>query len=216
MPPTAIRRPAPRDPRRLARYALFVIVPLALAVQYWLDEDVTAADLSGFSFDRTAGWTYLTETTVAPAQGRIRFTPTALAAAIRAGQNAPLFALAKYARPQGGLNPAIGVNVALEAAAATASPRDVLERGMAETEARLGGALQRTEPLTATTLSGLPAARVRYTGGDDINGGTALVVYAVIIGRTSLLIAASGTQSGADAIDAPLQAFVGSLAVERY
>ena len=216
MPPTELR-PAARHPRRIARYALFVIIPLALALQYWLDDHVAAEDLSGFSFVRTPGWTYLTETRVRPVDGRIHYTPAQLAAALDAGQAAPLFALAKYARPQGGLNPAIGVNVAFERDADELAPETVLERSMAEAEAQLAGSLTLAEPVTATTLSGLPAARVRYErGGDAVNGGAALVVYAVLIGRTSLLIAASGARTGADAIDEPMQQFVASLAVERF
>ncbi|MEQ8232115.1 MAG: hypothetical protein RLW61_06625 [Gammaproteobacteria bacterium] len=195
---------------------MFVIVPLALALHYWLDDPVDAEDMNGFSFVRTPGWTYLTETSVGPSDGRIRFTREDLADAIRAGQNAPLFALAKYARPQGGLNPAIGVNVAYERDAGAATPRAVLERGMAETATRVGDALSVSEPLTTTTLAGLPAARVRYVSAASVNRGTTLIVYAVLIGRTSLLVAAAGAADGADAVDEPLQAFLGSLTVDHY
>ena len=65
---------------------------------------------------------------------------------------------------------------------------------------------------------GLPANQpgLFFQGLNAVNGGAALVVYAVLIGRTSLLIAASGARTGADAIEEPMQQFVTSLAVERF
>lgn len=214
--PVLKRRPFD-DPRRVARYLLLLLIPFAVLLHTCAERFDAPRDLPAFSFSRPSSWTYLTETQVKPADGRIRFSAASAAEALEQGHTAPLFALIKYPPPHTGINPMIGVNLAWETADEIPRPTAVLERSVADVQRRAEGRLELVEGLVATEVAGLPAARVVLaTRGPPAPGKVEdkLTVIAVLAGRLSLLIAASGAFDGADAVDQQLDAFAASLTIE--
>ena len=217
--PEPIRKPrALHNPRRVARYLLLLLIPFAVLLHTCGEQFDTPRDLPAFSFSRPPSWTYLTETLVKSADGRIRFSAESSADALDRGHTAPLFALVKYAPPHTGLNPMIGVNLAWETADEIPRATALLERSVADVQRRADGRLEVVEGLVATEVAGLPAARVVLaTRGAPAPGKIEdkLTVIAVLAGRLSFLIAASGAFDGADAVDQELEAFAASLTVEN-
>ena len=212
------KRPVLHNPRRVARYLLLLLIPFAVLLHTCAEQVDAPRDLPTFSFSRPPAWTYLTETQVKPVDGRIRFSAESSAAAFDRGHTAPLFALVKYPQPHTGLNPMIGVNLAWETADEIPRPTTALERSVADVQRRADGRLEVVESIVATEIAGLPAARVVLTTRGAPAPGTVedkLTVIAVLAGRLSFLIAASGAFDGADTIDEELHTFATSLTVEN-
>ncbi|MGE0483006.1 MAG: hypothetical protein AB7Q81_02605 [Gammaproteobacteria bacterium] len=216
-PPSMLPRRPPHRARVWSRYLLLLIIPLAIALKAWLDEQEKPHDVSGFSFHRPGDWSYLTETGVKPDGDRIRFAPTAIVAALEQGQGAPLFALTKYPPPHAGINPMIGVNVAFVAAEQPA-PAEVLAQSLAQVQSRSGDALEVLEPINDTLVAGLPAARTVLATREPQPGKARdrLTVLAIAAGQLSFLVAGSGAYDGVDRIDEQLAEFASSLSLDRY
>lgn len=212
--PTA---PLPRRPvhraRIVARYLLLLLIPIAILLNYLAREVADLGDVQGFSCVRPAGWGYAGATVATPQGDRIELSSSTVREAIGAGNAAPIFVLSKYRPPHRGLNPIIGVNVAYESAREIPSASDVLSRSVAEVQARSGEALEIVEAVSATEIARRPGARVVLASKAPAPGKIPdkLVVLAVVVGRTSIMIAASGGFSGDDAVESELAEFAASF-----
>ncbi len=212
--------PAPRttkarDPRAVARRALFIIIPLALALNYWLQRPAEpGVQLPELRFSVPPDWRYLSRTGLTPQQGVLTVSPDALAEALGRGLTSPLFAVVKYERAVQGLNPMIGVNLALESGATPPDPRVILERSVAEVQASSDNGLRLLGDYEKLTISGNPAARLLMTAAQELMEGQRrdiLTVTVIVIGNVSILITGSGASEGEDDISVPLERFLRAL-----
>lgn len=212
-PPLAT--PALQRARSLSRLLFLVVIPLGLLLHFAMREMSSDGGGPILTVQRPAGWHYLTATPVAPQGDLIRYDGAALDAALAAGQATPLFAVIKHAHPHAGLNPLIGVNVSFETAQELPSASQLLERSIADVQRRSGNALVLLEPITPTTVAGRPAARVVLHTPVPPPGSVPdkMTVVALLDGRLSFMIAASGAADGADEISAEVADFLASLQV---
>ena len=104
-------RPHLRGPQSKMRFALLLLVPLAIAFNIYVNNIALSRDIAGITFVQPVGWQYHSDTAVIPHTRRIHFSAVGFADALREGHGVPLFIVTKYAAEQAGLNPLIGVNV---------------------------------------------------------------------------------------------------------
>lgn len=205
--------PALKRARTASRLLFLVVIPLGLLLHFGTREMISSSAGPTLAAQRPTGWHYLTATSVEPRGDRILYDGAALDAALAAGHAAPLFALTKYPHPHAGLNPLIGINVGFEDDAELPSATQLLERSVADVQQRSGNALALLEPITPTTVAGRPAARVVLHTPTPPPGSVPdkMVVVALLEGRLSFMVAASGATAGADEISAEVADFLGSL-----
>jgi hypothetical protein len=209
-------RPHLRGPQGKLRFALLLVVPLAIAFNVYVNNIALSRDIAGLTFVQPVGWQYHSDTAVIPHTRRIHFTAAGFADAVREGHGVPLFVVTRYAAGQGALNPLIGVNVFKHDSDIQLLPEVLLEKNLEQVQQASHEALEVVEPIATLPLGTLPGARVvlKARAGKEASGLNRLTVYALIAGHLSFTIVASDAESGEQAIDKDLAAFISSLAVD--
>ena len=198
----------------IARYMLLLVVPLAIGIKFYLDEQAKPEGLKDLGFTRPHGWSYLTETQVRPDGDRIRYTAAELQDAFARARTTPLFALTRHAAPHAGFNPVIGVNLDyLGVDADTDNVAAVLSRRVEDLQEQAEGAYVIAEPVSTIILDGRTAARVELVAAATTPDAVRekLIVIALLSDRLGVLIAGSGATSGAERIDDIISAFAASM-----
>ncbi len=209
-------RPRLRGAQTKMRFALLLLVPLAIAFNVYVNNVALSRDIAGITFVQPVDWQYHSDTAVIPYTRRIHFSAAGLADALREGHGVPLFVITKYAAEQGGLNPLIGVNVFHHDSTIQLLPEVLLERNLQQVQQASHQALEVVEPIATLSLATLPGARVvlKARAGKEASGLNRLTVYALVAGHLSFTFIASDAASGAQAMDKELTAFIASLAVD--
>jgi len=209
-------RPRMRSPQTKVRIALLLIIPAAIAFNYYVNNIALSRDIAGITFVQPVAWNYHSDTAVIPHTRRIHFTATGLADAIRDHHGVPLFVVTRYPAKHGGLNPLIGVNVFKHASDIQLLPEIILQTNLEQVQQASHQALEVIEPIAALPIATLPGARVvlKARAGKEADGLNRLTVYALVAGHLSFTIIASDAMSGAEATEKELAAFIASVAVE--
>ncbi len=216
MPEQIKIRPYLRTPQTKVRLVLLLIIPAAIAFNFYVNRIALSRDIASITFVEPLTWNYHGDTDVIPHTRRIRFTAAGLAKAIADGHGMPLFVTTKYPASKGGLNPLIGVNVTAHESNVQLQPEALLEQNLEQVQQASNQALQVVEPIAPLPIATLPAARVvlKALAGKEAKELNRLTVYVLVAGKLSFTIIASDAETGAEAMDEELADFIANLAVE--
>ncbi len=167
----------------------------------------------GFEVVVPAGWTYVSGGVSAVEGAQVRYDEDALERAIDQHAGAPLFALLKRAPPQHAFNPTFGVNLERDVNTRGQSALTVLQARVAQATAH--GAFALIAAPAATHLAGLAAAsaelRAAPTTGGEQGVNVRVRLHVLVVDDTTLLLAATDAESGADDATAEFRQIIDSL-----
>lgn len=209
-------RPYMRSPQTKMRFALLLIIPAALAFNYYVNNIALSRDIDGITFVQPVAWNYHSDTAVIPHTRRLHFSAAGLADALRDDHGVPLFVVTRYPAEHGGLNPLIGVNVFKHESDIQLLPELLLKVKLDEVQQASHQALEVVEPIEPLPLATLPGARVvlKAIAGKEVDGLNRLTVYALVAGHLSFTIIASDAFTGAEVTEKELADFIASVAVD--
>ncbi|MGE0861315.1 MAG: hypothetical protein AB7P42_19530 [Gammaproteobacteria bacterium] len=161
---------------------------------------------------RTApGWTYVGAAAAERTGDTVRFDDDALAAALAPRGAGALFAVLKHAPPHAGHNPTFGVSVERRAAAGRASPVALLSEQVESARREAGFSVVRGPQAVRLAGRDAASATLRAPGPDGI--ATRIQLTLLPLADMVVQVTATDAASGAERVDAELDAMLASLVV---
>ncbi len=190
---------------------MFAIAILAKPV---LTQERVENSSAGIAVDRPASWQMATTADIQANRERVRLSDSEFQHAMITRSALPIIAMMKYPEPFAGLNPSVQITLRQ---ALKGSPTALLTGALA-TMRRGFSDLAIAQPVTSTTVSGLPAATVRVTYTLRTASRSVPVMsrlWLVPRGSLMFLIGMSGSQSGPDVCESEFAAVLDSIQIDQ-
>jgi len=169
---------------------------------------------AGIALDRPASWQMATTAAIQANRERVRLSDSEFQHAMVTRSALPIIAIMKYPEPFAGLNPSVQITLRQGLKGA---PTELLT-GAVATMRRGFSDLAMVQPVTSTTVSGLPAATVRVTYTLRTASQSVRVMsrlWLVPRGSLMFLIGMSGAQTGPDVCESEFAEVLESIQIDQ-